>query len=137
MATGGHILSPKTLFIHFHLTPIPATFHASVVPQSLSEFFPHGGLDVIDVPFGVGTDAGVGEYARCTAASVKLLAKDYVHVIAIVTDHTDETTGDLFMGLDETGSMVAGIVDEVSTSFLSPTFIDMCIAFERAVRAIF
>jgi len=125
VATRGHILSPKTLFLHFHLMPIPATFHASAVPQSLSEFFPYGGLDVIDIPFVLGTDEGVAEYACRAASLVGQLTENYVHVIVVITDHTDEKTGDLFLGPDETGCMVAGAVDEVSTFFsLCPTFLD-------------
>jgi len=106
-------------FQHFHLTPIPATFHASAVPQSLLEFFPYGGLDVIDVPFILGTDEGVAEYAHHTALLVGQLTEDYVHVIVMVTDHTDENTGDLFIGPDETGCMASAVVNEVSTFFFS------------------
>ena len=114
------------LVLHFHLMPVPATFHASVVPQSLAEFFPHGGLQVIDVPFALGTDDGVAEYAHRAASSVETLTDDYVHVIVILTDHTSDDTGDLFLGLDETGCMAAGIVDEVSPIFLKiPTLIDI------------
>jgi len=111
VATRGHILSLKTLFLHFHLTPIPTMFHALVVPQSLSEFFPYGGLDMIEVPFVLGTDD--------TASLVGQLTEDYVHVIVVVMDHTDENTGDLFIGPDETGCMVSAVVNEVSTFFFS------------------
>jgi len=99
VATQGHILSPKTLFLHFHLMPIPAMFHTSAVPQSLSEFFPYGGLDVIDVPFILGTDKGVAEYAQHTASLVAQLTEDYVHIIVVVMDHTDENTSSAPMKL--------------------------------------
>ena len=99
--------------------PIPAMFHASAVPQSLLEFFSYGGLDVIDVPFILGTDEGVAEYACCTASLVGQLTEDYVHIIVVVTDHTDKNTGDLFIGPDETGSMASAVIDEVSTFFFS------------------
>jgi len=99
--------------------PIPAMFHASVVPQSLSEFFPYGGLDMINVPFILGTDEGVAEYAHCTASLVGQLTEDYVHVIVVVMDHTDKNIGDLFISPDETGCMASAVVDEVSTFFFS------------------
>ena len=72
---------------------------------------------MIDVPFALGTDDGVAEYAHRAASSVETLTDDYVHVIVILTDHTSDDTGDLFLGLDETGCMAAGIVDEASAVF--------------------
>ena len=122
VATQGHILSPKMLFLHFHLTPIPATFHASAVPQSLSDLFPYGGLDMIDVLFVLGTDEGVAEYTCCAASLAGQLTEDYVHIIIVVTDHTNENTGDLFIGPDETGCMVSAVVDEVSTFVFSLSY---------------
>ena len=137
VSTRGQVLSPRTLILHFHLMPVPAMFHASVVPQSLTEFFLHGGLQVIDVPFALGTDDGVAEYAHHAASSVEMLTDDYVHVIIILTDHTSNDTGDLFLGLDETECMAVGIVDEVSAVFLKFLhLLILCKGFGHSVLAI-
>ncbi|KIM52189.1 hypothetical protein SCLCIDRAFT_11947 [Scleroderma citrinum Foug A] len=85
----------------------------ALVPQSLSNFFPYGGLDMINVLFILGTDEGVAEYACHAALLAGQLTEDYVHVMVMVMDHTNENTGDLFIGPDETECMVSAVVDEV------------------------
>jgi len=67
LGTCSHILSPTVLLIHFYLSSITSTFHAGIIHQSLSDYFPHGGLDTLDVPFDLGTDEAAKEYTRCHA----------------------------------------------------------------------
>ena len=121
VATCRHILSPRMLYLHFHfhLTPIPTAFHAVMIPQSLEEYFPNGGLDAINIPFTLGMDKMVAEYTHHTASLVGQLTEDYVHVVVVFTDHTDEKTRDLFLGPDETGATVAGVINEVSSFFVA------------------
>jgi len=42
------------------------------------------------------------------------LKMEYDHVVLILTDHSDEDTGDLFIGPDESGVVTAAPVDSVS-----------------------
>jgi len=74
---------------------------------------------MINVPFVLGTDKGVAEYAHRTASLVGQLTEDYVHIIVVVMDHTDKNTEDLFISPNETGCMTSAVVDEVSTFFFS------------------
>ena len=69
LASGARILAPRTLFIHFYLASIISRFHASVIPQSMADYFPSGGLDVWDVPFKFSTAEVAEEYA-CRAESL-------------------------------------------------------------------
>ena len=69
LARSAWILAPRMLFIHFYLASIVSRFHASVIPQSIADYFPRGGLDVWDVPFEFDMAEAVEEYA-CRAESL-------------------------------------------------------------------
>ena len=95
LATCRHILAPQTLFIHFYLALIVSMFHAGIVQQSMVDYFPNGGLDIINIPFEFGMAEATTEYDR---------------VILILTDHSDEDTRDLFISLDEPGVVTSAPV---------------------------
>ena len=80
----------------------------------MADYFPSGGLDVWDVPFEFGMAEAAEEYA-CHAESLMSNCKvEYEHVVWVLTDHSDEDTGDLFIGPDEAGVVVSASIDQVS-----------------------
>ena len=84
------------------------------------------------MPFSLGMEDRIAEYARITTSIVAQLARKYVHVIAVVTNHTDDNMGDLFLGLDGSG-WVAGVADEVSAHFFAFfSFIDVAPRFSAS-----
>ena len=88
--------------------------HKAIIHQSMADYFPNGGLDVIDIPFEFGTAEATAEYALCAERLMQELKMEYNHVVLILTDHSDEDTGDLFIGPDESGVVTAAPVDSVS-----------------------
>ena len=114
LARSAWILAPRTLFIHFYLASIVSRFHTSIIPQSIADYFPRGGLDVWDVPFKFGTAEAAEEYA-CRAESLMSDRKgEYERVVWVLTDHSDEDEGDLFIGPDEAGVVASASIDQVS-----------------------
>ena len=95
LVTCGCILAPRTLFIHFYLASIVSTFHAGIIHQSMVDYFPNGGLDIIDIPFEFGTVEATAEYALRAERLMQELEMEYDRVVLILTDHSDKDTGDL------------------------------------------
>ena len=114
LARGARILAPRMLFIHFYLASIASRFHTSVIPQRIANYFPRGSLDVLEVLFEFGMAEAVEEYA-CRAESLMSNCKgEYEHVVWVLTDHSDEDVGDLFIGPDEAGVVASASIDQVS-----------------------
>ncbi|KIM53579.1 hypothetical protein SCLCIDRAFT_1157437 [Scleroderma citrinum Foug A] len=120
LATCGHILAPRTLFIHFYLASIVSTFHAGIVQQSMADYFPNGSLDVVDIPFKFGTAEATTEYALRAQRLMQELKTEYDRIILILTDHSDEDTRDLFIGPDESGIVTSAPVDNFFHELLTP-----------------
>ena len=112
--TCGHLLSPQTLFVHLYSKSIGSTFHAGIIQQSLTNYFPNGGLDNFSVEFVFGTAEVVEEYALHAKRVVQEFDMGYDRVVMVLTDHSDDDTGDLWIGEDESGIMVAAPADQVS-----------------------
>jgi len=93
-------------------------FHAGIIHQSLSDYFPHSSLDTLDVPFDLGTDEAAAEYTCHATYSIEGLRQDYEYVLIILTDHSDEDRGDLFVGADGSGCSVAARIDNVGLQSL-------------------
>jgi len=118
LGTCSRILSPTVLLIHFYLLSITSTFHAGIIHQSLSDYFPHGSLDTLDVPFDLGTDEAATEYTRRATYSIEGLRQDYEYVLIILTDHSDADRGDLFVGADGSGCSAAARIDNIGLQSL-------------------
>ena len=112
--TCGRLLSPRTLFIHLYSKSIGSTFHAEIIQQSLTDYFPNGGLDNFSVEFAFGMAEVVEEYALCAKRVVQEFDTGYDHVVVVLTDHSDDNTGDLWIGKDKSGIMMAAPTDQVS-----------------------
>lgn len=98
----------------------------------LSSFFPDGGLRFIEVIFDLGTDAKVIAYSQ----QYQKLANDvmddcnYQTVCIAITDHTDDNTGDPFLGYSGGTSYVAATVPDVSLLLLACILAVMCLIFQ-------
>jgi len=118
LGTCGCILSPTVLLIHFYLSLITSTFHAGIIHQSLLDYFPHSGLDTLDVPFDLGTDEAATEYTHHATYLIEGLRQDYEYVLIILTDYSDADRGDLFVGADGSGCSAAARIDNVGLQSL-------------------
>jgi hypothetical protein len=124
VATCSQVLSPTTLFIHFCLASLNITFHATIIHQMLQDYFPHGGLDVLEVPFQLGAKPTLEEYTHHTQALAEGLSEAYEYIMILLTNHSNNNTGGLFIGLNSTGHDAATPVDKVSSfiwSFICET----------------
>ena len=80
----------------------------------MAEYFPNGSLDIVDIPFEFGTAEATTEYALHAQRLMQELKTGYDCIILILTDHSDEDTGDLFIGPDESGIVTSAPVDNMS-----------------------
>jgi hypothetical protein len=87
--------------------------HFSIVNNVLAEYYQMGGLQVVDLPFNLNTPEDVDEWNSGAGEVVARLSASH-HVVAIITDHSDPDTGDLWLGVDEKGEPSAGEVEGVS-----------------------
>ena len=78
------------------------------------DYFPNGGLDVVDIPFKFGMAEAMTEYALRAQRLTQELKTEYDRVILILTDHSDKDNGNLFIGPDESGVVTSAPVDNVS-----------------------
>ena len=78
------------------------------------DYFSNSGLDVVNIPFKFGMAEAMTEYALHAQRLMQELKTGYDCIILILTDHSDEDTGDLFIGPDESGIVTSAPVDNVS-----------------------
>ena len=120
--TCGRLLTPRTLFVHLYSKSIGSTFHAGIIQQSLADYFPSGSLDIFSVEFAFGTAEAAEEYALCAKRVVQGFDTGYDRIVVVLTDHSDNDTGDLWIGEDESGIMVAAPADQVRDQIFSLFF---------------
>ena len=77
------------------------------------DYFPHSGLDMLNVPFDHGMDEAATEYTCLATNLIEGLRQDYEYILIVLTDHTNEDRGDLFVGADESGCIAATHIDNV------------------------
>jgi hypothetical protein len=136
LSTRSHITSASILLLHFRNSSIISSTPMTMVRDLLTPYFPHGGFRFEEVEFDLGTDEGI--HAFTTAAqslASELSAGHFQRVLVGVTNHTDEESGDLFLGFDTSaGHNVSASVDEVRTFFsvyLGSTPFSYCISCGR------
>ncbi|KIJ65669.1 hypothetical protein HYDPIDRAFT_27659 [Hydnomerulius pinastri MD-312] len=93
--------------------------------QFLIPYYPGGGFKFMDIEFDMGTTVKQKEYATKALHLAATIEQEYRNVLVVITDHTDQDSGDLFIG-ETRGKPIAGEVYEFMTCLLSP--------FERAIR---
>ena len=82
-----------------------------IIQQSLANYFPSSGLDIISVEFVFGVAEAAEEYALHAKRVTQEFNIRYDHIVVVLTDHSDDNTGDLWIGEDESDIMVAAPVD--------------------------
>lgn len=113
MGTMGQILCPPTLLIDLHFVDVQIKAHVAMIYAALQDFFPTGGFRLVSIPFDLGTDNAIADWPTVVGRHLKTLSLSYQHVLVVVTNHTDEDTGDMFLGADEMGKGHAAEVDQV------------------------
>lgn len=127
LGTAAHILAPRTLLLHLRLRSVKHKFHFDILEQSLTEYYPdnaNGQFKAVSVSFDIGTDRAEAEWPNLANTVCQELTNDYERVIVAITTHSDQDTGDLFLGLNEKGKEVAARIDQV---FL---FYFQCVVFK-------
>ena len=115
LSTRAHLLAPQTVLIHLHLASITSSLHFDMLQSSLTDFFPHGGLHVLEVPFDFATSQGWETFDRLINDLRQTITGKPERVTIVITNHTDDTRGDPFIGrYGESGEHVATPIEEVS-----------------------
>ncbi|KAN0085866.1 hypothetical protein V8E55_007000, partial [Tylopilus felleus] len=73
----------------------------------LSEYFPCGHLDIVSLPFDLGTNDKLTNWPGRISTALAGLNNAYEHIVVLVANHTDCDTGDLFLGRDKVGKNLA------------------------------
>ncbi|KAG2088383.1 uncharacterized protein F5147DRAFT_781021 [Suillus discolor] len=123
LSKRSQISARPVLVIHFKLVGFEATASPiDAVNLYLSSFFVNGGLRFIEVTFDLGTDAKIMAYSQQyeKLANDVMDDCDYQTVCIAITDHTDDTAGDPFLGYSHGSSYVAATVPDFMNSLLGP-----------------
>ncbi|KAG2129402.1 uncharacterized protein EDB93DRAFT_1108692 [Suillus bovinus] len=123
LSRRSQISAKPVLVIHFKLVGFEATASPiDMVNSYLSSFFPNGGLRFIEVIFDLGTDAKIIAYSQQYEKLAKEVMDDcnYQTMCIAITDHTDDNTGDPFLGYSRGSSYVSATVPDFMNSLLGP-----------------
>jgi hypothetical protein len=113
ISSNAAVHSPPATLLHFRVRSVENVAHFNIIQQVLAEYYPKGGLDVIDLPFNVDTPEDEDKW--CAHADETVAGLTYEsRAIVVITDHTDPDTGDLWLGHDEKGVPTAQEVGLVS-----------------------
>jgi hypothetical protein len=114
LAASAAVSSPKTLLLHLRLESIAQSFHFVVIEQCLREYC-HDKLTALSIPFDLGTATARSDWPAVVeaACSSNNITHDYEHVVVVVTNHSDDDSGDLFLGNDRKGKPIAASVQDV------------------------
>ncbi|KAG1899085.1 uncharacterized protein F5891DRAFT_1190278 [Suillus fuscotomentosus] len=123
LSKRSQISARPVLVIHFKIVGFEATASPiDTVNSYLSSFFLNGGLQFIEVIFDLGTNAKIMAYSKQHEKLANDVMDDcnYQTVCIAITDHTDNTTGDPFLGYSHESSYVAATVPDFMNSLLGP-----------------
>jgi hypothetical protein len=115
VASTATVQSPPTILIHFCLQSVEHLNHFSIINLLLEEYYPNGGLQVIDLPFNINSTKNVDDWNSRADETLDRLSYCR-HVVAVVTDHSDPDTGDLWLGLNKRKKPSAQEISEVGAS---------------------
>jgi hypothetical protein len=87
--------------------------HFNIINEVLAEYYPKGGLQVVDIPFNISSLEDLDEW-NSGADQIVAGLSEWHHVVVIITDHSHPENGDLWLGVDEEGEPGAGAVEDVS-----------------------
>ena len=115
LSTIAQVTTQPTLVINLSLASLTGVMAGTLLDHGLHEYFSPTGQDVLQIPFDLGSDSKVDKWAALVLLSLGLLpCRTYDYVVFLITNHTDEDTGDLFMGTDENLKEFSAPVDQVS-----------------------
>ncbi|KAI6138380.1 hypothetical protein BKA82DRAFT_4237375 [Pisolithus tinctorius] len=121
LSVRSSLLSHPTLVIHLRLQSIPAGGPVEMATQVLAPYFPNGGFRFIDLPFDIGTKSKLIAYQRRVQLLVtELRPIGFKNVMVALTDHSDNSRGDLFFGATPGGKNKASLPSECLDALLSP-----------------
>ncbi|KAG9309034.1 hypothetical protein JVU11DRAFT_11030 [Chiua virens] len=120
LGTASLLQSPRTLYITLHLAMLNVSTVSQLIELALREYFPHGGLDCLVLPFDVGADTALERWPAQVAQHLESLTPSYERTVVLVVNHTDADTGDFFLGTDENGIKQAAEVDQFAKYVLGP-----------------
>ena len=111
----AQVTTQPTLVINLSLASLMGVMAWTLLDHGLREYFSPTGLNVLQIPFDLGLDSKVDKWPALVSSSLGLLPRwTYDHVVFLITNHTDEDTGDLFVGTDENLKEFSAPVDQVS-----------------------
>ena len=109
------MLALQMILIHFYLASLTSSLHFDIIHSSLIRYFPYGSLQVFEVLFDFGTSCGWKGYGVLIKDLLVAHGSEIVHIMVVITNHTDDMCGDLFISQDSMmGEHVAATVEEVS-----------------------
>lgn len=84
-----------------------------LLDHSLHNYFAPDGLNIVSILFNLETDNKVNNWPVCVLLALSGLCSTYNHVILLITDHTNQDTGDLFLGKNEGDKDIVAAIDKV------------------------
>ncbi|KAI9464692.1 hypothetical protein HD554DRAFT_2040649 [Boletus coccyginus] len=109
----GQILCPAILLLDIHFVEVDIKTHVAMIYATLQDFYPTDGLYLMSIPFSLEINNAVTNWPTVVACHLKTLTLSYQQVVAVVTNHTDEATSDIFLGTNKTGKGHTAEVDQV------------------------
>ncbi|KAF9232538.1 hypothetical protein BU15DRAFT_67361 [Melanogaster broomeanus] len=100
LSTSSYVHSTPTVILHLRLRSIPPGGPVKMLKEFLRPYFPDvNGLNVFDLEFDLGTVAKRKQYVQLASAmAVKVRQAKAQNVLVTISNHTDEASGDLFLG---------------------------------------
>ncbi|KAG9317916.1 hypothetical protein JVU11DRAFT_2148 [Chiua virens] len=122
-SSKANIYMTSTLFLHFQLNSIQQHTHFDLVEHALRDYYPEDGhLVSVDVPFDLAKDKAQLKWLSKAGKIVsRLCASNFKHIVAVITNHTDEEHSDLWLGnCDKVGEPSACAPDKWMDLVLGP-----------------
>ncbi|KAF9239172.1 hypothetical protein BU15DRAFT_74861 [Melanogaster broomeanus] len=121
LSTKSFIHSTPTVIVHLRLKSIPLAGPMNMLSDFLEQYFPSGdGLTVIDVEFELGTAVKRKAYLQVASkTALQVQEANARNVLFTISNHTDQDTGDLFLG-ELRRRNVAATVTEFMHCLLAP-----------------
>ncbi|KAI9458301.1 hypothetical protein HD554DRAFT_2177402 [Boletus coccyginus] len=121
LSTIAQVTTQPILVVNLSLTSLKGVSVGTLLDHGLGNYFSPTGLDVLQISFDLGSDSKVNNWPALVSSLLGLLPRQtYDHVVFVITNHTDEYTGDLFMGKDENLKEFSAPIDQVLDTLLEP-----------------
>ena len=116
LSTIAQVTTKPMLVVNLSLASLMGVSAGTLLDHGLRDYFSPTGLDVLQIPFDLGSGSKVDNWLALVLSSLGLLPhQTYDRVVFMITNHTDEDTGNLFVGKDENLKEFSSPVDQVSS----------------------